>query len=147
VHIPFQEEPPHHLKPRAAADNWPPSLLGIGVADAGNARGTEHEPPAVLAGRGCGEHAKRERRQDDEVANRRFRRPQHVGECVNDDPGQDRAEEQTETVVVRGLSLAVPIRRMIARELLAGILIGLALASRPIALGVRRSKYGSPRGS
>jgi hypothetical protein len=39
VHVPFQEEPPHHLKPRSAADNWRLSLLGIGVADAGHARG------------------------------------------------------------------------------------------------------------
>ena len=74
-----------HLKRRAAADNRRLSLLGIGVADAGNARGAEHNPPAVLAGYGCGEHAEGERRRDDEVATGRFRRPQHVGECVDDD--------------------------------------------------------------
>ena len=36
---------------------------------------------------------------------------------------------QTETVVVRGLSLGVPMRRMVGRELLAGILIGVTLAA------------------
>ena len=41
----------------------------------------------------------------------------------------DAVGTQTETVVVRGLSLGVPMRRMVAREILAGIVIGLALAS------------------
>jgi magnesium transporter len=41
----------------------------------------------------------------------------------------DAVGTQTETVIVRGLSLGVPIRRMVAREILAGIVIGLALAS------------------
>jgi magnesium transporter len=41
----------------------------------------------------------------------------------------DAVGTQTETVVVRGLSLGVPMRRMVARELLAGILIGMALAA------------------
>jgi magnesium transporter len=40
----------------------------------------------------------------------------------------DAVGTQTETVVVRGLSVGVAMRRMIARELLAGIAIGLALA-------------------
>ena len=62
VHFPFQKEPRHHLKRNSAADNRRLSLLGIGVADAGNARGTEHNPPAVLAGDGCGERAESERR-------------------------------------------------------------------------------------
>jgi hypothetical protein len=74
VHVPFQEEPTRHLKRRATADNRRLSLLGIGVADAGNAGGTQHNPPAVLAGYGCGEHAEGERRRDDEVASGRFRR-------------------------------------------------------------------------
>ena len=41
----------------------------------------------------------------------------------------DAVGTQTETVVVRGLSLGIPMRRMVARELLAGILIGVALAA------------------
>ncbi len=41
----------------------------------------------------------------------------------------DAVGTQTETVVVRGLSLGVPMRRMVARELLAGVLIGVALAA------------------
>jgi magnesium transporter len=41
----------------------------------------------------------------------------------------DAVGTQTETVIVRGLSLGVPMRRMVAREILAGIVIGLALAS------------------
>jgi magnesium transporter len=40
----------------------------------------------------------------------------------------DAVGTQTETIVVRGLSLGVPIRRMISRELLAGLAIGAALA-------------------
>ena len=68
VHFPFQKEPRHHLKRNSAADNRRLSLLGIGVADAGNAGGTEHNPPAVLTGYGSAEHAERECRRDDEVA-------------------------------------------------------------------------------
>ena len=41
----------------------------------------------------------------------------------------DAVGTQTETVVVRGLSLGVPMRRMVVRELLAGVLIGMALAA------------------
>lgn len=41
----------------------------------------------------------------------------------------DAVGTQTETVVVRGLSLGIPMRRMLARELLAGVLIGIALAA------------------
>ena len=40
----------------------------------------------------------------------------------------DAVGTQTETIVVRGLSLGVPMRRMIPRELLAGFAIGVALA-------------------
>lgn len=41
----------------------------------------------------------------------------------------DAVGTQTETVVVRGLSLGVCMRRMVGRELLAGLLIGAALAA------------------
>jgi magnesium transporter len=41
----------------------------------------------------------------------------------------DAVGTQTETVVVRGLSVGVSMRRMIGRELLAGLAIGLALAA------------------
>lgn len=40
----------------------------------------------------------------------------------------DAVGTQTETVVVRGLSVGIDIRRMIVRELLTGLAIGLALA-------------------
>jgi magnesium transporter len=40
----------------------------------------------------------------------------------------DAVGTQTETVVVRGLSVGVPMRRMVTRELLTGLTIGLALA-------------------
>jgi magnesium transporter len=40
----------------------------------------------------------------------------------------DAVGTQTETIVVRGLSLGVPIGRMLARELLTGLAIGAALA-------------------
>jgi magnesium transporter len=41
----------------------------------------------------------------------------------------DAVGTQTETIVVRGLSVGVPMRRMVSRELLAGIAIGAALAA------------------
>jgi magnesium transporter len=41
----------------------------------------------------------------------------------------DAVGTQTETVIVRGLSLGVPMRRMLGREILAGLVIGLALAA------------------
>jgi magnesium transporter len=41
----------------------------------------------------------------------------------------DAVGTQTETVIVRGLSLGVPLRRMVGREILAGLAIGLALAA------------------
>jgi hypothetical protein len=85
VHVPFQEELTRHLKRRATAHKRRLPLLGIGVADAGNADGTGHNPPAVLAGYRCGEHTECERCRDGEVATWRFRKPQHVGESVNDD--------------------------------------------------------------
>jgi magnesium transporter len=40
----------------------------------------------------------------------------------------DAVGTQTETVIVRGLSLGVPLARMVAREILAGLVIGMALA-------------------
>jgi magnesium transporter len=40
----------------------------------------------------------------------------------------DAVGTQTETVVVRGLSLGVPMGRMVPREIVAGLAIGLALA-------------------
>lgn len=39
----------------------------------------------------------------------------------------DAVGTQTETVVVRGLSVGVPLRHMVGRELLAGLVIGLVL--------------------
>lgn len=41
----------------------------------------------------------------------------------------DAVGTQTETVIVRGLSLGVPMRRMVARELVAGLFIGMALGA------------------
>lgn len=41
----------------------------------------------------------------------------------------DAVGTQTETIVVRGLSVGVTMRRMVARELLAGLAIGSALAA------------------
>jgi magnesium transporter len=41
----------------------------------------------------------------------------------------DAVGTQTETVIVRGLSLGVAMRRMVAREILAGLAIGMALAT------------------
>jgi magnesium transporter len=41
----------------------------------------------------------------------------------------DAVGTQTETVVVRGLSLGVAMRRMVGREILTGVLIGIALAA------------------
>jgi magnesium transporter len=48
----------------------------------------------------------------------------------------DAVGTQTETLVVRGLSVGIPMGRVIARELATGVLIGtaLAIASVPIAL-------------
>jgi magnesium transporter len=41
----------------------------------------------------------------------------------------DAVGTQTETIIVRGLSVGVGMRRMVRRELLAGVAIGLALAA------------------
>lgn len=55
----------------------------------------------------------------------------------------DAVGTQTETIVVRGLSLGVPMRRMISRELLAGVAIGAALAV--IAGPVVWWRWGDPQ--
>lgn len=41
----------------------------------------------------------------------------------------DAVGTQTETIVIRGLSLGIPMRRMMPRELLTGCAVGLALAA------------------
>ena len=41
----------------------------------------------------------------------------------------DAVGTQTETVVVRGLSVGVPLRRMVRRELLTGLVIGISLGA------------------
>jgi magnesium transporter len=41
----------------------------------------------------------------------------------------DAVGTQTETIIVRGLSLGVPMQRMVGRELLGGLVIGAALAA------------------
>lgn len=40
----------------------------------------------------------------------------------------DAVGTQTETIVIRGLSLGIPMRQMVGRELLTGLAVGLALA-------------------
>jgi magnesium transporter len=52
----------------------------------------------------------------------------------------DAVGTQTETVVVRGLSLGVPIRRVLARELLTGLLMGCVLGL--IALPLIYARWG-----
>jgi magnesium transporter len=48
----------------------------------------------------------------------------------------DAVGTQTETIVIRGLSVGVPIRRIVQRELFTGVLVGIAisLAFLPLAL-------------
>jgi magnesium transporter len=67
----------------------------------------------------------------------------------------DAVGTQTETVVVRGLSLGVRLRQMFAREIAVGLLIGLALAATawpllyarwgnlPLALGVSLALFAA----
>jgi magnesium transporter len=50
----------------------------------------------------------------------------------------DAVGTQTETLVIRGLSLNVPIRRIVWRELATGLLVGIALALAFFPLGVWR---------
>lgn len=54
----------------------------------------------------------------------------------------DAVGTQTETVVVRGLSVGVPMRRMALRELLAGIAIGAVLAA--VAGPLIAWRWGNP---
>ena len=54
----------------------------------------------------------------------------------------DAVGTQTETVVVRGLSLGVPVRRIVWRELLTGVLIGVALAA--VALPIVLWRWNDP---
>jgi magnesium transporter len=55
----------------------------------------------------------------------------------------DAVGTQTETVIVRGLSLGVPMRRMVAREILAGIVIGLALSGGVSVLAASSTATGA----
>jgi magnesium transporter len=55
----------------------------------------------------------------------------------------DAVGTQTETIVVRGLSVGVPLRSMVRRELMAGTVIGIALAG--IAGPVIWWRWGDPR--
>jgi len=48
----------------------------------------------------------------------------------------DAVGTQTETLVIRGLSVGVPIRRVLARELLTGILVGIILAAVFLPIGI-----------
>jgi magnesium transporter len=50
----------------------------------------------------------------------------------------DAVGTQTETVIVRGLSVGVPIRRVVRRELATGLLVGLTLAAAFIPVGLWR---------
>jgi magnesium transporter len=40
----------------------------------------------------------------------------------------DAVGAQTETLIIRGLSVGIPIRHVVRREILAGLLVGLALS-------------------
>jgi magnesium transporter len=50
----------------------------------------------------------------------------------------DAVGTQTETVVIRGLSVGVPIRRFAAREVVTGLLVGAALAAAFLPVGILR---------
>jgi len=54
----------------------------------------------------------------------------------------DAVGTQTETLVVRGLSVGIPIRAVIRRELLTGLLVGVLLAAVFVPVGLRR--WGDP---
>ena len=54
----------------------------------------------------------------------------------------DAVGTQTETVVVRGLSVGISMRRMVGRELLAGLLIGITLAA--VALPIVWLRWNDP---
>jgi magnesium transporter len=55
----------------------------------------------------------------------------------------DAVGTQTETLVVRGMSVGIPIRRMFARELLTGLAIGVVLAA--VALPLLFFRWGDGR--
>jgi magnesium transporter len=48
----------------------------------------------------------------------------------------DAVGTQTEAIVIRGLSVGVPIRHIVRRELLTGVLVGLALAAAFVPIGL-----------
>jgi magnesium transporter len=50
----------------------------------------------------------------------------------------DAVGTQTETLIVRGLSVGVPIRRVVWRELATGLLVGLTLAAAFVPVGLWR---------
>jgi magnesium transporter len=50
----------------------------------------------------------------------------------------DAVGTQTETLVVRGLSVGIPIRRVLAQELITGLLIGLAVGLAAMAVALWR---------
>jgi magnesium transporter len=50
----------------------------------------------------------------------------------------DAVGTQTETVIVRGLSVGVPIARVVRRELVTGLLVGLTLAAAFVPFGLWR---------
>lgn len=50
----------------------------------------------------------------------------------------DAVGTQTETLIVRGLSIGVSVRRILARELLTGVAVGVALAAAFVPLGLWR---------
>jgi len=54
----------------------------------------------------------------------------------------DAVGTQTETIIVRGLSVGVPLRAMLPREIVAGLTIGLALAV--VAYPLVWSRWGAP---
>jgi magnesium transporter len=55
----------------------------------------------------------------------------------------DAVGTQTETLVIRGLSVGIPLRRMVTREIVTGIVIGLALSLIFLPLSILR--WGQPR--
>jgi magnesium transporter len=50
----------------------------------------------------------------------------------------DAVGTQTETLVIRGLSVSVPVRRIMRRELVTGLLVGVALAAAFFPIGIWR---------
>lgn len=48
----------------------------------------------------------------------------------------DAVGTQTETILIRGLSVGIPIRRVVGRELITGLLVGLVLAALFVPIGI-----------